>query len=427
MEQPSPGGLWRNREFLKLWSAQGISLVGSKITMLALPLTALMLLEATPLQMGYLAAAGSLPALLFGLFAGVWVDRRARRPLLILADIARAGILLLIPLAVWLGALSMPVLYAIVFANGIFGLLFSVAYRSYLPTLVNRTQLVEANSKLEISGSAAEILGPGLAGWLVQTLTAPVAIVVDGVSFLLSALGLALIRQPEPPPATPGVTERIWSELWAGLRLVTGNATLRGLMGCTTTASFFNAALETVAFLYFTRHLGLTAGQIGLIFGAGSIGFLLGAFLPGHLTRLVGFGPSLILGLVILAVSDLIVPLVSGAAWVIVGVLMGAQFFFGLGLTFYNIGQLSLRQALTPDPLQGRMNAAFDLAVAGIVPLGALIGGALGEMIGVRAVLFGSALGELLAVGWLLWPPIPHYRVLPAHEATPSPLHSLQP
>lgn len=404
--------LWRNGDFLKLWSAHTISLVGSKITFLALPLTAVLLLDATPLQMGYLSVAGSLPALLFGLVAGVWVDRHNRRPLLILADVALCGVLLVIPLAAWSGVLNMGLLYGVVFTSGFFGLVSSVAYRSYLPGLVARPQLVAANSRLEVSRSAAEIVGPGLGGWLVDVLSAPLAILFDAISYLFSALFLFLIRRPESPPPAPVEQESIWRQIGAGIRFVGRNQTLRALLGCTTTASFFNAALETVFLLYMTRNLGLSAGQIGIIFGAGSIGFLLGALLPERAARVFGFGPTLLGGLVIFALADFVLPLVAGPTWLVVGVLVVAQICFGLGLTLYNVGQVSLRQTLTPDALQGRMNASFEFAVASVVPLGALLGGLLGELLGIRMVLILAATGELLAVGWLLWSPVRSRRSL---------------
>jgi MFS family permease len=404
--------LWRNVDFLKLWSAHTISLVGSKITFLALPLTAVVLLDATPLQMGYLSVAGSLPVLLFGLFAGVWVDRRSRRPLLILADVALGGVLLAIPLAAWSGHLNMGLLYGVVFASGFFGLLYSVAYRSYLPGLVARSQLVTANSRLELSSSAAEVAGPALGGWLVEVLSAPLAILLDAISYFLAAFFLISIRRPESPPPLPVEQESIWRQIGAGIRFVGRNKMLRALLGCTGTASFFNAALETVFLLYMTRNLGLSAGQIGVIFGAGSVGFLLGALLPERAARRYGFGPTLIAGPIILALADFVLPLVGGPVWLVVLVLMGSQLCFGMGLTLYNVGQVSLRQTLTPDALQGRMNASFDFAVAGVVPLGALLGGLLGELLGIRTVLILAATGELLAVGWLLWSPVRSLRSL---------------
>jgi predicted MFS family arabinose efflux permease len=240
----------------------------------------------------------------------------------------------------------------------------------------------------------------------VQVLSAPGAIIVDAASYLLSGLCLVWIRQPERSPDPPDAPSNLWGEMGSGVRFVTGHRTLRALLGCTAMSSFFNAALEAVFLLYFTQHLGLNAVQLGIIFGAGSVGFLLGALLPTKLANITGIGPSIMIGMVILALADFIAPLVWGPIWVIVALLMIAQLFFGLGLTLFSVGQVSVRQASTPDALQGRMNATFDFAVSGIIPLGALVGGLAGELVGLRSTLVLAAAGELLSVAWLLWSPM---------------------
>ncbi|MEZ4684326.1 MAG: MFS transporter [Caldilineaceae bacterium] len=356
--------------------------------------------------MGYLSAAGALPGLLLSLLAGVWVDRNQRRSLLILADIGRGLLLLLIPLMAWLGALHITLLYAILFLTGTFDLLFGAAYHAYLPALVTRPQLVEANSKLEISRSAAEIAGPTLGGWLIQLFSAPLAILVDASSFFLSALALSTIRQPEAAPTASDQDEPLLRQLSAGVRLLLTNRILLAITISTGIATFFNAALEAVYLLYMTRVLGLSSGLIGMIFGAGSVGFLVGALLPGWLAKRIGLGPMLIAGMVVLAVSDFVLPLASGAQPLVVALLIGAQISFGLGLTLYNVGQVSLRQSITPDHLLGRMNATLNFAVAGLIPLGALLGGWAGEWLGLRETLLFAAGGELLAVVWLVLSPV---------------------
>ena len=234
-------GLWRHPDFVKLWTGQTISLIGSQVTFLALPLTAVLVLNATPAQMGFLTAAGAIPSLLVGLFAGVWVDRHRRRPILIAADLGRAALLLLIPVAALLGVLRIEYLYIVAFLVGTLGLFFEVAHHSFLPSLVGREQLVEGNSKLEISDSVAEIVGPGLAGGLVQLVTAPIAIAVDAISFLISALFLGLIRTPEPAPKPPDEQQNIFGEVVEGLALVSGNALLRAIAGGMSTVHLFNS------------------------------------------------------------------------------------------------------------------------------------------------------------------------------------------
>ncbi len=398
----------RNPDFTKLWIGQSISLIGSQVTMLALPIAAAVTLNATPLQMGVLSAVGSAPALLFGLLAGVWVDRNKRRPILIGADLGRALVLGIIPVSALLGMLKVEVLYVVGFLAGTFGLFFNVAYRSYLPGLVGRQQLVKANSQLELSNSVSEIIGPGAAGGLVQLIGAPLAIAVDAFSFLVSAFSIRLIRAPEPSikPAEDGTN--LASEIKEGLHLVFGERRLRALAGCIGSLGLFNAVLEAVLILYLTRQLGLTAGWLGVIFAGGSVGFLLGALLADRLTRRLGLGRSLILGVLVTSASDLLVPLAGGidTLWVLVGVLVVAQFFFGIGLTIFQIGQVSLRQSLTPDHLQGRMNATLSMLAWGIAPLGGLLGGVLGQELGLRPTLVLAAAGEMLAVFWLVFSPV---------------------
>lgn len=401
-------GLWRHPNFVKLWAGQTISLIGSQVTFLALPLTAVLLLDATPTQMGILAAAEALPSLLVGLFIGVWVDRYRRRLILILADVGRAVLLGAIPLAALFGVLRIEHLYITVFLVGLLGLFFSVAYRSFLPSLVGREQLIEGNSKLEMSESVAEIVGPGLAGGLIQLVTAPLAIAIDAISFLISALSLGLIRTPEPAPDPSNQRSSIWREMGEGLKLTFGNRVLRSVAGSLGTINLFNSILEAILILYLTRELGMEPGLIGLIFASGSIGFLLGALLQERVAQRFGLGRAIIGGLLLTGFSDLLVPLVDRtmAMLLITLMLMIAQFFFGLGLTIFNIGQVSLRQAITPDRLQGRMNATISFIAWGAVPLGGLVGGGLGEAVGLRPILLLAALGEILAVVWLLASPI---------------------
>jgi MFS family permease len=405
-------GLWRDANFMKLWAGQAISLFGSQITFLALPLTAVLVLDATPAQMGILMAIEALPSLLIGLFVGVWVDHYRRRPILIVADLGRAVLLGVVPVAAVLGLLRLEHLYVVCFLGSVLGLFFGVAHRSFLPSLVGREHLIEANSKLELSNSVAEIVGPGVAGGLVQVVTAPIAIAVDAISFLVSAvlLGLIGVSEPVPKPAEP---QNIGKEIGEGLELVLRDRLLRSIAGCLSTLYLFNGVLEAVFILYVTQELGIGAGLLGLIFAGGSVGFLLGALLPGWVVRRFGWGPGIMVGLLLVGLSDLLVPLVRGSAAVAVAVLMSAQFLFGLGLVVFNAGQVSLRQAVTPDELQGRMNATMSFLAGAAVPLGGLLGGVLGEAIGLRPTLFLAALGEILSVLWLLLSPMRSQREQP--------------
>lgn len=407
-------GLWRDANFMKLWSSQAISSFGSQMTFLALPLTAVLVLDATPSQMGILMALEALPTLLIGLFVGVWVDHYRRRPILIMADVGRAVLLGVVPVAAILGLLRIEHLYIVCFLVSALGLFFGVAHRSFLPSLVGREHLVEANSKLELSNSMAEIVGPGAAGGLVQVVTAPIAIVVDALSYLVSAVLLGLIRVSEPEPR-PAVSHNIGVEIGEGLKFVLHDRRLRAIAGCLGTLYLFNSVIEAAFILYVTQKVGLGAGWLGLIFAGGSVGFLLGAFLPGWVVRQFGWGPGMIVGLLLVGLSDLLVPVVSGSLAVVVAVavLMAAQFFFGLGLVVFNAGQVSFRQAMTPDALQGRMNATMSFLAGAVVPLGGLLGGFLGEAIGLRPTLLLAALGEILSVLWLLLSPMRSQREQP--------------
>jgi predicted MFS family arabinose efflux permease len=413
--------LWRDADFAKLWTGQTISLLGSRVTMLALPLTAVSVLGATPGQMGILEAAEALPALLLGLLAGAWVDSHRRRPILIATDIGRAALLLLIPLAAAVGLLHIEHLYVLNFLLSALGLAFGVAYGPYLLSLVGRERIVEGNTKLQISRSTAEVLGPGLAGGLVQLVTAPIAIAADAISYLISALLLWLIRDPEPTPKLTGQQENIWREIDEGLRLVIGNPSLRAIAGCFSTLSLFNSALEAVWLLYLTRNLKIVPGLLGLISACGGAGFLIGALLPNKVARRFGLGPSIIGGVLLLALSDLLTPLAGGSLLAIAAMLTASQFFFGIGLTVFDVGQTSLRQIATPDHLQGRVSATMRVIGLGIAPLGGLLGGALGETIGPQATLLAAALGEILSVTWLLLSPLRSLRQPPIEEVSSMP------
>ncbi|MCA1724064.1 MAG: MFS transporter, partial [Thermomicrobia bacterium] len=320
--------LWRHADFLKLWAGQTISQFGSQITVLALPLTAALTLHASAANMGFLAAASTAPFLLCGLFAGVWVDRLRRRPILIIADIARFALLFLIPVLALLDALTLLALYIIAFLVGILTVFFEVAYQSFLPAVVGRAQLVDGNGKLETTRSAAQIAGPSAAGALVQLVTAPVAIAVDALSFLGSVLFLSLVRTPEPPPAPSDRRRRVWPEIGEGLHAVLDDPILRATMASAGTVNLFGSLLFAVFVLYALR-IGIGAGLLGLTFAVGNLGYLGGAFLTRPLTRRFGIGPMMSAGLIILTFCGLLVPLAGGPLTVSLSCLMVAQFARG--------------------------------------------------------------------------------------------------
>lgn len=398
--------LWRHPDFLRLWASQTISQIGSQISFLALPLTAVLTLDATPTQMGLLTAMSSLAPLLIGLQSGAVIDRRERRPIIIACDVGQAVLLGCIPLAWATGMLSIELLYVVAFLTGALALISNVAHQALLPVIVERERLVDANSKMALTGTVAEVAGPTLAGTLVQLLTAPIAIAADAASFLASALVLSRIRAREPNTNQAHHRRRIRQDVLAGLRLALGESRLRALIGSRALLNFFNAMLETVFVLYIVRELELEVALIGVIFSIGSVGFLLGALVSVRLADRLGVGPSMVMGIVVLALSDLVVPLAGGMPFVIVGLLIAAQLCFGLGLTVFNINQASLRQALVPGEYLGRVGATVRVLVDGLTPLGAILGGVMGAAFGLRETLILAALGELLAAVWLWYSPI---------------------
>ena len=408
-------GLWRHRDFTRLWLGGTVSSFGSQITFLALPLTAVLVLDATPLQMGILAAAGSAPALVFGLGAGVWVDRRKKRPIMIATDYGRAILLLAVPVSVAFDVLRIEYLYVIALAIGMLSLLFGIASRSMLPSLVAREELVEANGKLAVGRSASEVTGPGVAGGLVQLFTAPIALIVDALTFVASAFAVQSIRTPEPEPVSSGSQDFV-KEAVHGLALIRRSRVLLPLAGVVGGVAIFNAMFEAVWLLYVSKDLGLKPVTFGIIFSMGGVGFLLGALLANRLIGWTGIGRAVFLGVVIAALSDMATPLAGGPVIAIAALLTVASFLFGLGATVFRVAQVSLRQASTPISLQGRMNGAMNSLEVGLVPIGALLGGVLGELIGLRWTLFLAAGGELVAVLCILPSAVWSMRDLP----TPS-------
>lgn len=405
-------GLWRRADFLRLWSGQTISVFGSFIGGSALQFTAVLVLDATPLQMAMLAAATLLPGFLIGLFAGAWVDRLRRRPILIVTDVGRALVLVSIPLAWLFDLLSMEQLYAVAFLTGALTLFFDVASLSYLPTLVRREELVEANSKLAASSAASEVAGFGVAGWLVQLITGPLAILLDAVSFLGSALFLGSIRTPEPEPGPAATRQSVWREIADGVHVVLASPLLRATAASATILDLSMRVYGTVILLYVVRELGFDPGVLGMIFAVGGLSSLVGSLVAGRAGRTLGLGRVMALGLVVFGLSQLLVPLAAGPAVVVALFLVGQQLGDG-AYVVREVNEVSLRQAVTPRPVLGRMNASFRFAGLAAMLLGTLIGGVLGDTIGLRPTLVVGACGTFVAALWLLLSPVRNVAVLP--------------
>lgn len=412
--------LRRHPDFFRLWSGQSVSSFGSAITTLALPLTAVLALKAGPVQMGLLAAMGFLPHLALGLPAGVWVDRWPRRPILVVTDLGRAALLGSIPLLALFGALRMEYLYAAALLVGVCTLFFDVAATSYVPSLVDRNDLLEANSASALSSALAGTAGPALAGGLVQLLTASVAIAVDALSYVVSACCAVLIRAPEAP-APRQQRRRLWSEVAEGLRVLVQDPILRPIIGASAVGSFGGAMRQAVLVLYLVRGLGFSPTLLGLVFAASGVASVLGALLAGPARDRFGPGPPIVGGTLLWCAGNALIPLAGGPLALVVPLVLAAQVLSGVGTPVYSINQITVRQAIVPYRLLGRVNASRRFLVFGVIPLGALLGGALGQAFGLRQALIIGVAWQALSVLWLLLSPVRMLRVLPAPLAGTSP------
>lgn len=398
-------GLWRNERFLRLWGAQTISWLGSQVTLLAVPIIAVVTLDASPLAIGVLAAATTLPAPLFGLLAGVWTDRLRRRPILIGTDLGRAVALAMIPLALWLDVLSIPFLCVVSFTAGLLSVWFNVAHPSLLPSLVRRDQLVEANSKLEMSQSGAMIAGPGLAGLLIQVLTAPVAIIVDAVSYIVSA-ALLLRMEPEAAPARSGDRRHVWAEAREGIAVVRENRILATMALSLSVYNLFSSMVNALLILFAVRELGIDAAGLGVIFALGSAGFPIGAAAASSVARRFGVGRAIVWGAVVADLAVLLVPLAGLVPSAALPLLVASRVIATLTGPVTAINQLSLRQRLTPDHLLGRVNATMIVLSRALTPAGGVLAGALAEIMGLQATVLLAAIGVQAGFVILLRSPI---------------------
>ena len=413
MKRRHLGGLWQHSDFLKLWTGQTVSIFGSLITVVALKWLAIIVLNATAVQMAILGAADLVPGILAGLVAGVWVDRLRRRPLLIGADAGRAILLATIPAAAVLHLLRIEQLYVVAFLTGMLTVVFDVAYLSYLPSLLRREELVEGNSKLAATASVAEVGAFGISGWLVQWLTAPFAILIDAVSFVVSAASLLLVRARErkPESAREGANLRI--EIVEGLRIALGNPFLRAIAGCTVSIGLTRGILGTVILLYLTREVGFQPAVLGLIFAVGGVSSFFGALIAGWTARRLGIGPALTVGLLLSGAGTLLIPLAHSVSLGAVVLLVANQLVTDPAHTIYDITEVSLRQAITPERLLGRVNASMRFAGLLAMLAGTLLGGVLGQAIGLRMTEVIGALITVAATLWILTSPARRLRGTP--------------
>lgn len=403
---------WGNRDFRRLWFGSTVSWFGSEIGELALPLLAIVTLRASPDQLGILRGAQFLPFLLATLPLGVLVDRSRRRPLMIGADAGRFLLIGLIPAAVWAGLASMELLYGLAFLAGILTVLYQLADFALLPRVVDDDQLVDGNGRLAASQAAAETSGKGLGGVIVQALSPPVGVLVDAVSYLVSALTLSRVRTAEPPPAQPVKDRSPWRDGWRdareGLGIVVRNRYLRPLLGEATTFNFFDEIFILGLLLYAVRDLGLNAAQIGLVFTAAGVGSFLGAWFGPRITGRFGYGRVLLATMLLGNTAPVAVVASTHSRAVALVVLTAAFATMGIGIGIANVHAVSLRQSATPAHLHGRVNAGYRLISWGAVPLGASIGGLLAAQLGAHTATLIGAFGIPIATVWVAASSIPH-------------------
>jgi MFS family permease len=417
------GTLLMQRDFRLLWLSLTITHFGGQVTLLALPLTAAILLHATPLEMGILVAVEVLPYSLFGLFTGVLVDRSPKLPLIIISDVGRGLALLAVPIAAWFGVLSMPILYVVGFLVGLGGIIGWAAYQVFMAERVTREQLVEANSRIALSDSAAQLVGPGIAGALIELLKAPFAILLDAITFFISALMLRNIK-PSPSDA-PKLTAHtagwagVWNDAKEGLAMIWRTPVLRSIALSLMVWNLLKHAYLAILILFASRDLALTPGQIGFAFMAAGVGFLIASAVCQRLNKRYGVGPIMLAGLALSGVSWLIVAGVTREHVTLLHFGF-SLFIFDFGAMLFFINYLTLRQAVTPEHLRGRVTSTLIFVAVSLSPVGSLLGGVLATLIGLRATIAVAGVGGvLLGLALLRYSPLKGMRELP--EPAPSP------
>jgi MFS family permease len=408
--------LLRERDFRNFWVGQTISLFGDQVSLIALPLAAVLVLDAGPADMGLLTAAAYAPHLLLSLPAGVWLDRVARRlRVMIAADIARALLFASIPLAYALDVLTLAQLYAVAFLAGCLAVFFDISFSTVYVAITTRDRYVEANSLLHGSRSFSFVAGPSTGGLLVQAFSAPFALLADAVSFVVSALFLCRIGAEEP--ALEEDTESVRNRVRAGIEFIARSWFFRPTLASVATLNFFNFAFQALFVLFVTRELGVGAGTLGLVLGAGAVGGIVGAVVASRVGRVLGLGRAFLLGMVLFPAPLLLVPLADGPKTLVLAMLFSAEFLSGLGVMILDINVGALMLAFTPHRLLSRATGTFRFVNYGVRPLGALVGGALGSAIGLRPTLFIATGCALAGVLWLLPSQVPGVRDLPEEAA----------
>ncbi|MGW5847592.1 MFS transporter [Streptomyces sp. NPDC055254] len=408
----APPSLWRDRDFTTYWLGESAARFGVQVTSLVLPLLAVVELDATSSQAGLLNGAQFVPYLLLTLFAGVWVDRMRPRPFLILTNFARAALLALVPVLFWLDALSLTGLYLTGFAIGSLAVLYDLSSSTYLPSLIGKDRLAEGNSRIQGSGSVARIGGPGLGGLLVQVMSVPATMIAGAGIHLFSALTLLAVRPraEDRPPAAP---KPMLSEIAGSLRFVARNPYLRVSAFRAGFNNLFFMAMQTVLPLFVIRELNESSSTLGLVLATGAVGSLIGAVLAVGVAKRYGPGRAIVIGFGVGSFAQALTPLAGGPTAVVMAVLFGSFLLGGIGTTIGNVHLSTLTQTVTPRPMLGRTNAALRFLTWGTMPVGALLGGWLGDLIGLRATLFVTAAGFAVSLLLVAFSPVGRLTALP--------------
>jgi Na+/melibiose symporter-like transporter len=401
------GPIWRNRDFVRLWAASTVSIFGALVTRTALPFAAIIVLGAGPIEIAVLRSLEFVAGLTVGLVAGAWVDRLPRRPIMIAADLGRALLLASVPASALLHVLGMPQLYGVAFLFAAMSTIFEVADRSFLPTVVERSDILPANSALTMSSAVAEFGAFGVSGFLVQLVTAPIAVLVGAVTFLWSALFLARIRSPEPAPAPRRYRESVVREIRDGLGLLLGDPILRPIALAGASVGGLFGIFGTTYLLFANQDLGLSPAVIGVVTGVGGAGALIGAMFASRLIRKFGLGRVLVWSLVLGSLGNAFIPLAPAALpLVAIACLLAQQLIADSAITVFEIGDVTVRQSLVPDRRLGRVNASVHVLFIALQLGGTVLGGVLAAAIGVRGALVLGSLGGLIGAAFIFFSPV---------------------
>lgn len=404
-------------DFRKLWIGQTSSLLGAQVALFAVPVVAILTLHANELQMGILSTVGRLPFLLF-LFAGVWADRVSRRRTMIGAGLVRAACILVVPVLYLLDLLTLPALMAVVFGIGVLSVFYDVANMSYLPTLVPRERLGEANARMQLSMSVSQLLGPGLGALAIGAVAAALLLSADTIGLLIAVIAVTLIRRPEPATQPAATRPHVFAAIGEGLRWAWRQPLVRpGLIAIGLyMASFF--AILTLLMLYILRDLGLAPQWAALMLAVGGVGALVGATVAVPAMRRVGIGPAFVWSSLLGVVGLALIPLAAGPTWLVIAMLATGQFVYGIGSQIAIVNHTTLRMAVTPNELQGRINATYRAVQYGVGPLGGLLGGLVGAQLGARTTIALGVASMLIPWAVLIFSRVPRQRELPAVEGT---------